>query len=178
MSTYKATLMNEDAINRALMRISHEVIEKNNGCENLCFVGINRRGVPLSKIICENIEKIEGVKIPSGVIDVTYYRDDLSRQFESPRTNTPVFDFDVNGKIIVLVDDVLFTGRTVRAAMDAIMSVGRPSGIQLVVLIDRGHRELPIRGDYIGKNVPTSKLEHVEVKIPPYENEMVVELYG
>lgn len=178
MSTYKATLMNEDSIKRALMRISHELIERNNGCDNLCIVGISRRGVPLAKTVRENIENIEGVKLPFGMVDVTYYRDDLTREFDSPKSKTPDFDFDVTNKIIVLVDDVLFTGRTVRAAMDAIMSVGRPAGIQLVVLIDRGHRELPIRGDYIGKNVPTSKQEHIEVKIPPYENIMSVELYG
>jgi len=178
LSTYKATLMNDEAVKRALKRISHEIIERNNGCGNLCLVGIKRRGVPLAEIIADNIESIEGIRPEVGTADITFYRDDLTKLSESPKIRSTSLGVDVNGKVVILVDDVLFTGRTVRAAMEAVMSAGRPAGIQLVVLVDRGHRELPIRGDYIGKNVPTSKAEHIEVKIPPFENRIAVELYG
>ena len=174
----KAVLLDEAAIKRALMRISHEIIEHNDGCENICLVGIKRRGAPLASIIADNIEKIEGVRVPVGTVDITFYRDDLTRLSENPEVAQSELDFDVTGRVIVLVDDVLFTGRTVRAAMDALMKQGRPAGIQLAVLIDRGHRELPIRGDYIGKNVPTSRSEHIEVKIPPFENQTAAILYG
>ena len=178
MSNYKATLMNETAVEMALVRIAHEIVEKNKGCDDVCLVGIRRRGVPLAEIIADNISKITGKRPLSGAVDVTFYRDDLSKIQENPTVGTTALNFDINGKIVVLVDDVLFTGRTARAAMEAVMDQGRPSRIQLVVLVDRGHRELPIRGDYIGKNVPTSKLEHIEVKIPPYDDKIAVELYG
>ena len=178
MSVYKATLMDEDAVNRALKRISHEIIEKNNGSRDICLVGIKRRGVPIARIIADYIFEIEGLRPPVGQVDVKYYRDDLTRIGDNPRISDDNIGFDINNKIVVLADDVLFTGRTVRAAMEAVISRGRPSGIQLVVLVDRGHRELPIRGDYIGKNVPTSRSEHIEVKMPPYEDRMAVELYG
>ena len=178
MSTYKATLMNETAVKMALVRIAHEIIEKNRGCENLCLVGIKRRGIPLAEIIAENIYNITGEKPLCGSVDVTFYRDDLTKIYENPAIGDRVPDFDITGKIVVLVDDVLFTGRTARAAMEAVIRLGRPSRIQLVVLVDRGHRELPIRGDYIGKNIPTSRSEHIEVKIPPYDDKTAVELYG
>lgn len=178
MSVYKATLMDEEAVRRALKRISHEIIEKNSGSKNICLVGIKRRGVPIAEIIANHIFEIEGIKPPVGQVDIKYYRDDLSRIGDNPRISDDNIGFDINNKTVVLVDDVLFTGRTVRAAMEAVISRGRPSGIQLVVLVDRGHRELPIRGDYIGKNVPTSRTEHIEVKMPPYEERMAVELYG
>lgn len=177
MLEYKATLMDEASIDRALKRISHEILERNNGCDNLCIIGIERRGVSLAEIIAANIMKIENKKVATGILDITFYRDDLEQSNE-PIIKASQIPFDVSGKRIVLVDDVLYTGRTVRAAMEAIMSNGRAASIQLAVLVDRGHRELPIRGDYVGKNIPTSKSEHIAVKLPPFENETAVELYG
>ena len=174
---FKANLMDEQAVVRAVKRISHEILEKNNGAENLCLIGIKRRGVPLSDMIAANIESIEGTKVETGALDITFYRDDLSNNSIDPVINETDIPFSIEGKRVVLVDDVLYTGRTARAAMDALMSLGRASSIQLAVLIDRGHRELPIRGDYVGKNVPTSKSERVAVKIPPFESKTAVELY-
>ncbi len=178
MSAYKATLMDEVAVARALKRISHEIIEKNNGCENLCIIGIKRRGIPIAEQIAENIKQIEGVSVPVGILDITFYRDDLTTVSADPISGKATLPFDVNGKTVILVDDVLFTGRTARAAMEAVISLGRPAAVQLAVLIDRGHRELPIRGDFVGKNVPTSKLERISVKYPPYDSSVAVELYG
>lgn len=175
---YKATLLDEIAVERALKRISHEIIEKNNGASDLCLVGIKRRGIPLAEKIAKNIEQIEGSKVPVGSIDITFYRDDLVKDSLNPVVHQSEISFDINDKIVVMVDDVLFTGRTARAAMDGIMENGRPSAIQFAVLVDRGHRELPIRGDYVGKNVPTSKNERIAVKIPPYDESISVELYG
>lgn len=169
--------MDEDAVKRALKRISHEILEKNNGCDNICIIGIKRRGTPLAKIIADNIYNIEGVKIPTGEIDITYYRDDLTQISTDPVINPTDISFSIVGKKVILVDDVLYTGRTVRAALDALLRFGRASAIQLAVLVDRGHRDLPIRGDYVGKNVPTSKSEFVAVKIPPFDDKTVVELY-
>ena len=174
----KATVMDSDAIKRAVRRISHEIAEKNVGCENLCLVGIKRRGVPLAQMIADNIGDIEGVRPPVGKLDIKLYRDDLSEMSAEPLVTSSEIDFDITGKCVVLVDDVIYTGRTVRAALDAVMKFGRPSRIQLAVLIDRGHRELPIKGDFIGKNVPTSRLERIEVSIPPFETEMCVRLKG
>lgn len=161
----KAQLLDENGINRALKRISHEIIERTKGVENVALVGIKTRGVPLAKKIAQYIQEFEGVKVPVGVLDITLYRDDLTEQFEQPSLNQTSIDFDIKDKIVILVDDVLYTGRTVRAAMDAIIHIGRPKAIQLAVLIDRGHRELPIRADYVGKNVPTSTSEIVHVKL-------------
>jgi pyrimidine operon attenuation protein/uracil phosphoribosyltransferase len=161
----KAEIMDENGINRAVTRIAHEIIEKNKGVEDIVLIGIQRRGVPLSKMIAEKIKVVEGKEVPVGILDITLYRDDLSMLAEHPIINGTEINFSVNGKKIVLVDDVIYTGRTVRAAIDAIMDIGRPKMIQLAVLIDRGHRELPIRADYVGKNVPTSKLEIVNVKL-------------
>ncbi len=178
MSEFKATLMDESAVVRALKRISHEIVEKNNGCENLCIIGIKRRGVPLAKIIAENIGRIENTEVPTGVLDITFYRDDLQKAMDEPVIRASQIEFDISGKTVVLVDDVLYTGRTARAALEAVMNHGRPSAVQLAVLVDRGHRELPIRGDYVGKNIPTSKSERINVKIPPQDDITAVELYG
>lgn len=166
----KSEIMDSDAIRRALIRISHEIIEKNKGIEDLIIIGIQRRGVPLAKMIAKNIEKIEGNYPEVGILDITFYRDDLSLLNEYPVVNNTEINFVLNNKRVVLVDDVLYTGRTVRAAIDAIMDVGRPSLIQLAILIDRGHRELPIRADYVGKNVPTSNKEFIEVKVKEIDN--------
>jgi pyrimidine operon attenuation protein/uracil phosphoribosyltransferase len=177
MERFKATLMDEAAITRALKRISHEILEKNNGCDNICIVGVKRRGVPLAQIIADNIYNIEGVKPPCAVLDITFYRDDLSNASPDPVFRPCDIPFSVSGKNVILVDDVLYTGRTARAAMEAIMSFGRAASIQFAVLVDRGHRELPIRGDYVGKNVPTAKSEFISVKIPPYDTLCSVEIY-
>lgn len=167
-------IMDEKQMERALMRISHEIIEKNKGINDVCLIGIQRRGVTLAKKICDNIQKIEG-KIPFlGILDITFYRDDLSLLHEHPSVNSTSIEFDVTDKIIILVDDVIYTGRTARAAIEAIMDLGRPKMIQLAVLIDRGHRELPIRADYIGKNVPTSKQEIVHVLVDEYDKQNCV----
>lgn len=174
---YKATLMDEISISRALKRISHEILEKNNGAEHLCIIGIKRRGIPLAQIIADNIETIEGTKVPVGCIDITFYRDDLNSRSRDPIVQDTSLPFEVEDQTVILVDDVLFTGRTARAAMDGVMQHGRPASIQFATLIDRGHRELPIRGDYVGKNVPTSKSERIAVKIPPYDEITCVELY-
>ena len=177
MEKYKATLMDEAAVGRALKRISHEIIERNNGSDNICLVGVKRRGAPLAEIIADNIYNIEGKVIPTGVLDITFYRDDLSEQTCDPVLSPCDIPFSVTEKNVILVDDVLYTGRTARAAMEAIMQFGRAASIQFAVLVDRGHRELPIRGDYVGKNVPTSKNEIIAVKIPPYDDVTAVEIY-
>jgi pyrimidine operon attenuation protein/uracil phosphoribosyltransferase len=161
----KTSIMDADGIRRALIRIAHEITEKNKGVENVALVGIRTRGVPLAARIAEEIQKIENVKVPTGSLDITLYRDDLTTMGYNPVIHGTEIDFDVTGKHIVLVDDVLYTGRTIRAALDAIIDMGRPNSIQLAVLIDRGHRELPIRADYAGKNVPTSRKETVEVAL-------------
>lgn len=158
-------IMDENAVVRAVTRISHEIIEKNKGVENLVLIGIQRRGVPLAKRLANKIKDVEGREIPVGILDITLYRDDLSLLDEHPIINGTEIDFDIAGKKLVLVDDVIYTGRTVRAAIDALMDINRPKMIQLAVLIDRGHRELPIRPDYVGKNVPTSRSEIVHVNV-------------
>lgn len=172
----KAEIMDESGIVRAVTRISHEIIEKNKGVEDLALIGIQRRGVPLARMIAEKIKGVEGKEVPVGILDITLYRDDLSLLAEHPIINGTEIDFSVNSKKIILVDDVIYTGRTVRAAIDAIMDIGRPKMIQLAVLIDRGHRELPIRADYVGKNVPTSKFEVVNVKLYDIDKVNVVTL--
>lgn len=159
----KNVLMDADAMRRAIVRISHEIIERNKGVEGLILVGIRSRGVPLAERLAAAIKKIEEVQLPVECLDITLYRDDLSTLAYDPVVHDNKLEIDLHGKIIVLVDDVLFTGRTIRAAMDAIMDMGRPQAIQLAVLIDRGHRELPIRADYVGRNVPTSHKEAVNV---------------
>lgn len=167
----KARIMDAQAMGRAVQRIGYEVVERNKGTENVVLIGIQRRGVPLSQRIAEHIERVEGAKVPVGRLDITFYRDDLSLLAEHPVLNGTDIPFVITDKDVVLVDDVLFTGRTARAAMDAIMEVGRARTIQLAVLIDRGHRELPIRADYVGKNVPTSRTELVSVRVAPFDRE-------
>lgn len=167
----KAQIMDEAALRRALMRISHEITEKNKGVDNVVLVGIRRRGEPIARMIQQNIEKIEGVTVPCGSIDIGFYRDDLTTITESPLVRRAELDFDVTAKDVVLTDDVLYTGRTARAAIEAVFSCGRPRSIQFAVLVDRGHRELPIRADYVGKNIPTSRSELVEVRLPEYDGE-------
>ncbi len=158
----KAVIMDTAAVARALKRISHEILERNGGADDLCFVGIKNGGVPLAKILADNIYEIEGVAIPVGVVDISPHRDDLADR--KATIDEEGLSFSVEGKNVVMVDDVLCTGRTARAAMEAVISCGRPASIQLAVLVDRGHRELPLRGDYIGKNIPTSKSESISVE--------------
>lgn len=172
----KAEIMDEHGIMRAVTRIAHEIIEKNKGVKDVYLIGIQRRGVPLAKMIADKIHEVEGTEVPVGILDITFYRDDLSMLSEHPVVNGTEINFSVTDKIIVLVDDVLYTGRTVRSAIDAIMDIGRPRMIQLAILIDRGHRELPIRADYVGKNVPTSRTEVVNVKLMDIDNINIVTL--
>jgi len=161
----KTVVLDQAAINRALTRIAHEILENNKGGENLVLVGIKTRGVPIAKRLQERIEQIEAVTVPIGELDITLYRDDLQEKTADPEIIATNIDVKIKNQTIILVDDVLFTGRTVRAAMDAVMDIDRPSQIQLAVLIDRGHRELPIRADYVGKNIPTSKEEVIAVQL-------------
>ncbi len=158
-------LLNKKDIDRILSRIANEIIEKNKGIENLCFVGIHRGGVHLAKRLVQKISEIEGSSIPMGSLDISFYRDDIGLRKEQPIVRKTDIPCDITNKKIILVDDVLFTGRSIRAAMDALMDIGRPAQIQLAVLIDRGHRELPIRADYVGKNIPTSLSESIEVQL-------------
>ena len=173
----KAEIMDEAAMTRAIKRIAHEIIEHNKGTENLMLIGIQRRGVPLAKRIGELIMQEENVTLPVGTLDITFYRDDLSLLAEHPQVKGTDIPANVNGMNVVMVDDVLYTGRTARSAMDAIMDMGRANTIQLAVLIDRGHRELPIRADYVGKNVPTSRQEMIKVNVNEYDGAESVELY-
>ena len=172
----KARLMDEKAIARAITRISHEIIEKNKGVEDVILIGIKTRGVPIANRIATRIEQIEGHKVSTGEMDITLYRDDLNEIQHEPVINGTNIDVDINDKIVVLVDDVLYTGRTVRSALNAIMDLGRPKAIQLAVLVDRGHRELPIRADYVGKNVPTSKQEIISVELLDIDGEDSVKI--
>lgn len=173
----KARIMDEDAMRRALKRMSHEILERNEGCENLVFLGIRRRGVPLAQILASNIRDIEGSVVPVGELDIAHCRDDIPEGVEISVNESKV-DFSVQDKKVILVDDVIYTGRTTRAALDAISKLGRPAEIQLAVLIDRGHRELPIRADYVGKNVPTSRSEIVSVRVDSYDGQTCVNLYS
>lgn len=167
----KAQIMDEAALGRALMRISHEIIERNRGVDNIVLVGIRRRGEPIAQRIRGNIHRIEDISVPCGSLDIRFYRDDLSKLAEQPETKRAELPFGISDRDVVLVDDVIYTGRTVRAAIEAVFSLGRPRSIQLAVLIDRGHRELPIRPDYVGKNIPTSRSELVEVRLPEFDSE-------
>ena len=172
----KANLFDDNAVRRAIVRIAHEIIEKNVGVENLCIVGIKTRGVPIAERLADEIFKIEGKKVFVGTLDISFYRDDLTlAEGDSPVVKKEP-DFPITDKNIILVDDVIYTGRTARAALDAILSKGRASKIQLAVLVDRGHRELPIRPDYVGKNVPTSKGEVIKVNLREIDGADSVEL--
>jgi pyrimidine operon attenuation protein/uracil phosphoribosyltransferase len=172
----KAVLADEEKISRTLTRMAYQIIEKNHGTENMCLLGIKTRGVPLARRIAENIRKTEGAEIDVGELDITLYRDDLTEKSENPVVNATDVAFSIINKTVIMVDDVIYTGRTARAAMDAITAHGRPSKIQLAVLVDRGHRELPIRADYVGMNVPTSKSEIVSVMLEETDNENAVKL--
>ena len=174
----KAQLMDEKAIARAITRVSHEIIEKNKGIEDVVLVGIKTRGVPIASRICKKIEQIEGATIKTGELDITLYRDDLKKVDVDPVLNGSNIEFNIDDKIVILVDDVLYTGRTVRSALDAVMDIGRPKAIQLAVLVDRGHRELPVRADYVGKNVPTSRHEIISVKLNETDGEDSVTIKG
>ena len=165
----KATLMDEKAMQRALTRIAHEILERCDTPSKLVLLGIRRRGVPLAQRLSQIIQTVEGITVPVGEVDITLYRDDLTPLYDQPRVNGTLFPVDITGMTVILVDDVIFTGRTVRAAMEAVIDKGRPAAIRLAVLIDRGHRELPIRPDYIGKNVPTSLKEHIAVRLGPID---------
>jgi len=161
----KKIIMTRDDIRRTLARIAHEIIERNKTVEHLILVGVHTRGVPLAKRLATNIERFEGIKIPVGALDIRPYRDDLASLNQQPVVHDSDIPTDIDGKSIVLVDDVLYTGRSIRAAMDALTDLGRPKSIQLAVLIDRGHREMPIRADYIGKNMPSSRHEEIQVHL-------------
>lgn len=161
----KAIVLDENGIKRTIQRISHELVEKNQDIKEMAIIGIKTRGAVLAKRIAKNIEEIENVKIPVGAVDITLYRDDLTEIAEQPVLHATEIDFDITKKNIILVDDVLYTGRTVRCALDELIDFGRPAKIQLAVLVDRGHREFPIRPDYVGKNIPTSKNESIEVRL-------------
>ena len=168
--------MDEATLKRTVMRMAHEIVEKNHGTEDLVLVGIRRRGAPLAEMLRENIRKIEGVDLPCGTLDIHFYRDDLTSSADGPVLKKASLPFSVVDKKVVIVDDVLFTGRTVRAAIEAIFALGRPRAIQLAILIDRGHRELPIRADYAGKSIPTSMTEAVAVHLPEVDGSTEVVL--
>jgi pyrimidine operon attenuation protein/uracil phosphoribosyltransferase len=161
----KARVLDKETLNRSLMRIAHEVLEKNKGTQDLCLIGIRNRGAYLAQRLSDCIEKIDQAKIPVGILDITLYRDDLTLIAAGPLVRKTEIGFDINDKNVVLVDDVLYTGRTVRAALDALIDFGRPKSIQLAVVVDRGHREIPIRADFVGKNIPTAQNETIEVRL-------------
>jgi len=165
MLTEKARVMNSQDMERMIKRMSHEIIERNRGLENMIVVGIQRRGVYLANRLREVLAQFESTKVPSGVLDITLYRDDLTLLHDQPVVHSTSIPDDVNARKILLVDDVLYTGRTIRAALDALMDLGRPSSVQLAVLVDRGHRELPIHPDYVGRTIPTSRSEVIEVRV-------------
>jgi pyrimidine operon attenuation protein/uracil phosphoribosyltransferase len=171
-------VLNPDDIGRTLARMAHEITEKNPDCSSLVLVGIVTRGVPLARRLAEKIKSINGVEVPVGKLDVTFYRDDIAAKGPNLNAAPTEIPAEISGKTVILVDDVLFTGRSIRAAIDAIMDIGRPGRIQLAALLDRGHRELPIRADYIGKNIPTSKSERVKVKVKEIDGEDMVVVVG
>ncbi|HEY4579267.1 MAG TPA: bifunctional pyr operon transcriptional regulator/uracil phosphoribosyltransferase PyrR [Savagea sp.] len=175
----QATILDDAAIHRALTRIAHEIIERNKGVERCVLVGIKTRGVYLANRLAERIESIEHTTVPTGELDITFYRDDIDQKELSDASDVKLSNIEapIENKIVIIVDDVLFTGRTVRAAMDALIDQGRPSQIQLAVLVDRGHRELPIRPDYVGKNIPTSSEERVVVKMIEEDDENSVTIH-
>ena len=170
----RTKIMDEATVNRTMARITHEVLERNQGVENLCILGVRRRGVPLAELLCKNIERFEGTAVPCGELDITSRRDDISEEEKKSRSQESVIPFDIDDKNVIIVDDVLFTGRTARAAIETVFGFGRPRNLQLLVLVDRGHRELPIRPDYVGKNVPTSRAETVAVRLSKIDGETAV----
>ena len=180
MLTLKARIMNQEAMDRVLTRIAHEIVERNGGCEQVVLVGIRRRGEPLARQIAQKLEAISNISVPVGILDIKLYQDDLSTISTDgiPIVQSIEIPFDITNRHIVLVDDVLFTGNTVHAALNALYTLGRPKRVQLAILVDRGHRELPIRADYVGKNIPTSRSEMVAVKVPEYDGETSVEIYA
>ncbi len=167
----KAVLMDERSLHRTLSRLAHQIIESNRGAEDLVFVGILTRGVQIAERLIEKIEPLEGRHLPLGMLDITFYRDDMLRSLKKPRVQATNLPFDIDGKVVMLVDDVLYTGRTIRAALDALMDFGRPARIQLAVLIDRGHRELPIKADFIGQEVQTTAGQEVRVQLKNIDGE-------
>ncbi len=172
---FKAKIMDEAAIRRSMARITHEIIEKNRGVSDVCLLGVKRRGIPLAAMLAENIHRFEGVDVPIGHVDITLYRDDLAG--ELPITEGSEFPCTIEDRNVIIVDDVIYTGRTARAAIEAVFSFGRPKSIQLAVLVDRGHRELPIRPDFVGKNIPTSHEELISVMVDDIDGETGVCLY-
>ncbi len=167
----KAQIMDKQAMSRVIARISHEILERNKGVDNLCILGVKRRGVPFAKKICEYIKIFEGADLPFGEIDITLNRDDLDDTRKKQIATESVVPFNIEGRKVIVVDDVLYTGRTAKAALETVFKFGRPESVQFVVLIDRGHRELPIRPDYVGKNVPTSKHEKISVRFDEFDGE-------
>ena len=172
--THSREIINSEEMNRAMVRIAHEILEKNKGTEGLALIGIRTGGAYLAKRFQEKIHAVEGCEVPLGLLDITMYRDDLTEIGPQPNVGETDISFDVNGKNVVLVDDVLFTGRTIRCALDALIDLGRPRSIQLAVLVDRGHRELPVKPDYVGKNIPTARHEEVVVKFKEHDGEDTV----
>ena len=170
----RTQIMDEATVKRSMARMTHEVLERNQGVKDICVLGVRSRGVPLARMLCENIRKFEGVEVPMGILDITMKRDDKSdaeKQSGAGRSEIPC---DLQDKTVIIVDDVLFTGRTARAAIETVFGFGRPRAVQLVVLVDRGHRELPIRPDYVGKNVPTARTETVSVRLTESDGETAV----
>jgi pyrimidine operon attenuation protein / uracil phosphoribosyltransferase len=172
----RARILGDGDVRRAVTRIAHEILERNKGAGELVLVGIAARGDDLARRLAEELRRIERAEVPVGVLDITFYRDDIGLRAEAPEVHETRIDFDVTGRTVVLVDDVLFTGRTIRAALDALVDFGRPRAIQLAVLVDRGHRELPIRADYVGKNIPTRAAEQVRVRLQETDGEDAVEV--
>ncbi|MBE6602268.1 MAG: bifunctional pyr operon transcriptional regulator/uracil phosphoribosyltransferase PyrR [Ruminococcaceae bacterium] len=167
----KAQIMDATAVSRAMARITHEIIERNRGVGEICLLGVKRRGVPLAEMLAQNIERFEGVRVPVGTLDITKHRDDLTEEEKSETVAECHFPCDIRDKTVIIVDDVMYTGRTARAALEAVFSFARPQAVQLAVLVDRGHRELPMRADYVGKNVPTSHSETVNVRLDEIDRE-------
>ncbi|MEP0860803.1 MAG: bifunctional pyr operon transcriptional regulator/uracil phosphoribosyltransferase PyrR [Ignavibacterium sp.] len=172
----KAKLVDKEGLDRILTRIAHEILEKNKGSKNLVLIGMRTRGEFLAKRLQKKIKEIEGVELPFGVLDVTLYRDDFRTRLKQPQVSVSDITFDINEKDVILVDDVLYTGRTVRSALNALMDFGRPATIQLCILVDRGHRELPIRADFVGKNIPTSLNEEIKLKVEEFDGEDAIYL--
>ena len=172
----KSKIIDEDGLSRIITRMAHEILEKNKGSQNLVLMGMKTRGEFLARRIFERIKEIERIELPLGVLDVTLYRDDFRTRLKQPEVSVSNITFDINDKDVVIIDDVLYTGRTVRSALNALMDFGRPRSIQLCVLVDRGHRELPIRADYIGKNIPTSNQEEIKVKMKEIDGEDAIYL--